>query len=44
MQDLVKELGEYNEYSKGSPCGAEGNGNWGNGDGFSCGADLALKR
>ena len=44
MQHLIEELGAYNEYSRGSPCGPNGNGNWGDGSGFSCGGDIALKR
>ena len=44
MQHVFQELGAYNMYSRGSSCGPNGNGNWGNGDGYSCGADVALKR
>ena len=44
MQGLLEELGEYNEYSRGSACGPDGSGNWGDGSGFSCGADTALRQ
>ena len=41
---VLAEIGEYNEYSYGSPCGPDGSGNWGDGAGFSCGGDVALQR
>lgn len=43
MNGLLEELAEYNEYSRGTACGPDGSGNWGDGSGFSCGADLALR-
>lgn len=36
--------GRYNEYSRGTACGPDGSGNWGDGTGFSCGADIALRQ
>jgi hypothetical protein len=36
MRDLFIEVGEYNQYHFGSPCGPDGQGNWGAGDAFAC--------
>jgi serine carboxypeptidase-like clade II len=44
MNGVLEEIAEYNQYSWGSPCGPDGSGNWGDGAGFSCGADEALQR
>eukprot|EP00947_MAST-08B_sp_MAST-8B-sp1_P002985 g2985.t1 len=36
MRGLFEELGEYNQYHWGSPCGADGQGNWGTGSAYRC--------
>ena len=36
LVDVFKEVGVYNQYSWGSPCGPDGDGNWGRGDAFQC--------
>lgn len=35
---VFEEVGTYNEYHYGSPCGGDGQGNWGAGTGFACGS------
>jgi hypothetical protein len=42
LDGLFEEVAVYNQYSWGSPCGADGSGNWGDGEGFTCGGDAAL--
>ena len=36
MRDLIVEVGAYNEYHWGSPCGPYGQGNWGDGRTYTC--------
>ena len=36
ISDLFTEVGEYNEYHWASPCGPDGQGNWGDGSAFAC--------
>lgn len=36
VQALFEEVGEYNEYHWASPCGPDGQGNWGDGSAFAC--------
>jgi carboxypeptidase C (cathepsin A) len=43
-RELFQEVAAWNQYSYGTPCGPNGAGNWGDGVGFSCGADDALQR
>ena len=43
MSHLFVEVGEYNQYNMDSPCGPEGQGNWGDGTGFAC-ANGALEK
>jgi carboxypeptidase C (cathepsin A) len=44
MRELFKEVAAWNQYSYGTACGPNGAGNWGDGAGFSCGADSALMK
>ena len=37
MEALIRDLGDYNFYHWASPCGPEGQGNWGDGSAFACG-------
>ena len=43
MRAVFEDVAAWNQYSYGSACGPDGSGNWGDGSGFSCGADAALK-
>ena len=36
LKRLFTEVGEYNEYHWASPCGPDGQGNWGDGSAFAC--------
>jgi serine carboxypeptidase-like clade 2 len=36
MRALFLEVGDYNEYHWASPCGSDGQGNWGDGSAFAC--------
>ena len=40
MRDLSEEVGAYNVYHWASPCGPDGQGDWGDGRGFACAGDL----
>ena len=40
MRSLFVEVGEYNEYHWASPCGPDGQGNWGDGSAFACATDV----
>lgn len=39
---LMADLGNYNGYSLGNPCGVRGAGNWGDGSSYTCGSDHAI--
>ena len=36
LKRLFEEVGQYNEYHWASPCGPDGQGNWGDGSAFAC--------
>ena len=40
---LFEEVGEYNEYHWASPCGPDGQGNWGDGSAFACATNVLPK-
>ena len=42
LVDVFEEVAVYNQYSWGSPCGPDGDGNWGEGAAFECGGSTAL--
>jgi len=41
LKTFFDELGPFNTYHWSSPCGPEGQGNWGDGTAFACGTELA---
>jgi len=43
FKELEEEIGDYNSYHFGSPCGPDEQGNWGDGSAFSCGSMAATR-